>query len=197
MATPIKRIEKDFLLKVLHDEQLPIMYLCDRTEYILKLEKPAKVEVFLKADRPIVGLKPRKKIELMFEYKSQVIIFIIEVSSVKDELITAPAPEFLYKNLDRSYSRVTNPEELKVQFTFQGDRFSLHYPKIQEYERGDIGDWMTKTDPGNLQGLIDQMGSWVRTVASGYKMVIFKEVKPQTTEERILAETGKCLYIPV
>jgi len=196
VATPIKRIEKDFLLKTLYDEQIPVMYLCDRTEYILRMEKPVKSEVYFKSDRPVAGLKPRKKMDLMFDYKGQVIIFSIEVSAVKDDHITAPTPEYLFKNLDRSYSRISTPEDLKVQFTFQGDRFSLHYPKVQEYESGDIGDWMNKVDPRNLQSLIDQMAAWIRGFASGYKMVIFKEVKPATTEERIVAETGKSLYLP-
>ncbi|MDR2313530.1 MAG: PilZ domain-containing protein [Spirochaetaceae bacterium] len=196
MATPIKRIEKDFLLKVLYDDQIPVMYLNDRTEYILYMEKPAKSEVFFRADRPIAGLKPRKKLDLLFDYKSQVIIFSIEISAVKDEHVVAQAPEYLYKNLDRSYSRVSGPQELKVQFTFQGDRFALHYPKVQEYESGEIGDWMSKVDPKNLQGIIDQMAAWIRGFASGYKMVIFKDTKPQTIEERIVAETGKALYLP-
>jgi hypothetical protein len=196
MATPIKRIEKDFLLKVLYDEQIPVMYFSDRTEYILYLEKPAKSDVYFKADRPLTGIKPRKKLDLMFDYKGQVIIFSIEVSAVKDEHVVAQAPEYLYKNLDRSYSRVSTPQDLKVQFTFQGDRFSLHYPKVQEYESGEIGEWMNNIDPQNLQGLVDQMASWIRGYASGYKMVIFKEVKPNTTEERIVTETGKTLYLP-
>jgi hypothetical protein len=132
----------------------------------------------------------------MFDYKGQVIIFSVEVSVIRDDLITALPPEYLFKNLDRSYSRVSTPEDLKVQFTFQGDRYSLHYPKVQEYESGDIGEWMNKVDPKNLQGLIDQMAAWIRSFASGYKMVIFKEVKPASTEERVVAETGKSLYLP-
>jgi hypothetical protein len=195
MSTPIKRIEKDFLLKVLYDEQIPVMYLNDRTQYILYLDKPAKSEVFFRSDRPIVGLKPRKKLDLMFDYKGQVVIFSIEVSAVKDTQIAAEAPEYLFKNLDRSYSRVNVPQDLKVQFTFRGDRFQLHYPKVQEYESGEIGDWMNSVDPKNLQGLIDQMSAWISGYASGYKMVIFKETKPATTEERIVAETGKTLYL--
>jgi hypothetical protein len=196
MSTPIKRIEKDFLLKVLYDEQIPVMYLNDRTQYILYMDKPAKSEVFFRSDRPITGLKPRKKLDLMFDYKGQVIIFSIEVSAVKDIQITAEAPEYLFKNLDRSYSRVSVPQDLKVQFTFRGDRFQLQYPKIQEYESGEIGDWMSNVDPKNLQGLIDQMSAWISSCASGYKMVIFKETRPTTTEERIVAETGKTLYLP-
>ena len=196
MATPIKRIEKDFLLKTLYDEQIPIMYIAGRTEYIFHLVSPAKNDVTFKADRPVAGLKPRKRLDLMFDYKSQVIIFSVEVSSVKDDIVTALTPEYLFKNLDRSYSRVSTPDDLKVQFTFQGDRYSLHYPKVQEFESGDIGEWMNSVDTKNIQGLIDQMASYIKSFASGYKMVIFKEVKPASTEERIVAETGKSLYLP-
>jgi hypothetical protein len=196
MATPIKRIEKDFLLKVLYDEKLPIMYLRDRTEYILTLEKPAKSELVLKADRPINRLKIRSKLDLMFDYRGQVIIFAIEVSSIKDEIITAPAPEFLYKNLDRSFSRVSTPTDLQVQFTFLGDRYSLSFPKVMEFESDNLVDFFRDLDPQNLSGLIEQMAEWIKGYANGYKLIIFKDVKPETTEERIVAETGKTFFLP-
>ena len=95
MATPVKRIEKDFLLKVLYDEQLPVVYLRDRTEYILVLDRPAKDDLVFRPDRPIGKLKARSKMDLMFDYRGQVIIFTIEVTSIKDEHIVADAPEFL------------------------------------------------------------------------------------------------------
>jgi hypothetical protein len=196
MSTPIKRIEKDFLLKVLYDEQLPVMYFSDRTQYILHVTKPVKTDLCFRADRIVAGIKPRKKLDLMFDYKGQVVMFSAEVNAVKDDEIITEAPEYLYKNLDRSYSRVSTPQDLKVQFTFRGDRYQMQYPKVQEYESGEIGDWMKDVDPKNLQGLIDQMSAWIKTCASGYKMVIFKETKPHTTEERIVAETGRSLYLP-
>ncbi|MDR1619013.1 MAG: PilZ domain-containing protein [Treponema sp.] len=196
MATPIKRIEKDFLLKVLYDEQIPIMYLRDRTEYILLLDKPAKSELVFKADRPISKLKIRQKLDLMFDYRGQVIIFTVEVSSFKDDMITVAAPEFLYKNLDRSYSRISTPTDLQVQFTFLGDRYHLSFPKVTEYESGEIGGFVRDLDPRNLSGLIEQMAGWIKGYANGYKLVIFKDVKPASTEERIVAETGKTLYLP-
>ncbi|MDR1420144.1 MAG: PilZ domain-containing protein [Treponema sp.] len=196
MATPIKRIEKDFLLKVLYDEQIPVMCLRDRTEYVLLLEKPAKSELFFRADRPISRLKIRSRLDLMFDYRGQVVIFSAEVSSFKDEYIVAAAPEFLYKNLDRSYSRVVTPSELQVQLTFLGDRYSLSFPRVTEYESGDIGTFMRDVDPQNLSELIDQMALWIKNYANGYKLVIFKDVKPSSTEERVVAETGKTFYLP-
>jgi c-di-GMP-binding flagellar brake protein YcgR len=195
MATPIKRIEKDFLLKALYDEQIPIMYLRDRTEYILILDKPAKSEIVFKADRPISRLKIRNKLDLMFDYRGQVIIFTVEVSSFKDTIIVADAPEALYKNLDRSYSRINTPSELQIQLTFLGDRYSLSFPKVTEYEVENIGEFFRDLDPRNLSGLIDQMAGWIKGYANGYRLVIFKDVKPSTTEERIVAETGKTLYL--
>jgi hypothetical protein len=131
----------------------------------------------------------------MFDYRGQVIIFAVEVSSFKDENIVAAAPEFLYKNLDRSFSRVSTPSDLQVQFTFLGDRYSLSYPKVMEFEQGEVGEFLRGTDPHDLSELIDQMAGWIKNYANGYKLVIFKDVKPSSTEERIVAETGKTLYL--
>jgi len=196
MATPIKRIEKDFLLKVLYDEQLPVMYLKGQTQYILIVEKPTKGQMYFKVDRPIEGLKVRKKLDLMFDYRGQVVIFAIEVASFKDDHIVAEEPEFLYKNLERSFSRVSTPPDLQVQFTFLGDRYSLSYPKVTEFESTEQVDFIKTLDPRNLSGLVDQLAAWIKGYASGYKLVIFKDSKPSATEERMVAETGKSFYLP-
>ena len=197
MATPIKRIEKDFLLKVLYDEKVPIMCLLNRTEYIFMVDQPAKDEISFKTDRPVAGIKPKRKLNLLFDYRGQVIIFSVEVVSVKEDRIIAIAPEFLYKNLDRSYSRVVNPPDLQVHMIFLGDRYSLTYPKVTEFERdGDMGHFIETVDPKNLSDLVAQIASWIKGYATGYKLVIFKDVKPSSMEERILAETGKTLYLP-
>ena len=196
MATPIKRIEKDFLIKVLYDERIPIMYIKGQTQYVLTVEKPTKGQMFFKADRPIEGLKARKKLDLLFDYRGQVIIFAVEVVNFKDENIIALEPEFLYKNLDRSFSRVTTPSDLHVQFNFLGDRYSLSYPKVTEYEDVDHAELIRTMEPQNLTGVIDQIAAWVKGYASGYKLVIFRDVKPTSTEERLLSETGKAFFLP-
>jgi hypothetical protein len=195
MATPIKRIEKDYLLKVLYDEQLPIMYLRNRTEYALHVEKPTKTEMFLLCDRPISGIKANKRMELMFDYHGQVIIFSVLVTLIKDDHIIAEAPEFLYKNLARSFSRVQSPPDLTVQFSFSGDRYSLSFPKVQDYESDDVAGLIQNANPQDLQGLIGQMAQWIKDYADGYKLIIFKDQKPSSTEERIVAETGKSLFL--
>jgi c-di-GMP-binding flagellar brake protein YcgR len=120
MAIPIKRIEKDFFLKVVYDEQIPVIYLGNRVEYSLTLEKPATAEIYLKSKQSIPELKKIRKIYLMFNWLGQVISFCTEIISFRNEHIVAKAPEFLYKNLDRSYSRILSPQEIQLQLLEAG-----------------------------------------------------------------------------
>ena len=196
MATSVKRIEKEFYLKVLYDEQLPIRYIKDQVKYTLTVEKPTKNKIYLKIDPILENLKSRTKMDLMFDFRGMNIIFSIDVTYVLDDHIIAEAPEYLYKNLDRSYSRVTIPPDLDVQFTFLGERYSLGYPRITEFENDEPANSSQDMVPQNFTGLIKQMGQWIAGYADGYKLVLFKEVQPSTIEERILAETGKTLYLP-
>jgi hypothetical protein len=195
MATPIKRIEKDFLFKVLYDGQLPIIYLYHRIEYILRVEKPVKNELCLLADHPIPGLKPRKKMDLVFDYQGKVITFSLEIASLRDTHIVAKIPESLYKNLNRSHPRVITPPDLQIQFAFQGDRYSLSFPKIPEYTFDELAD--QKEPLPQFNDLISQMPRWVKKFASAYNLVLFKDAKPShTIEEQLLAETGKVIFLP-
>ncbi|MFZ5367065.1 MAG: PilZ domain-containing protein [Spirochaetota bacterium] len=196
MATPIKRIEKDFLLKVLFDEQIPVMVLYNKSEYTVFVEKPPKQELYLRANKSISGLKVGQKLSFVFDYRGQIITFTAKVISVKEELITAEAPEFLYKNLDRSFSRVPTPADLVVRLTFHGDRYNLNFPKIQEYEQEDINIMLDHFDPKDIKQLVNQLSQWAQDNSSGYKLVMFKDNKPALLEEKIIAESGKALFIP-
>jgi hypothetical protein len=196
MATPIKRIEKEFFFKVLYDEQLPILFLCNRTEYVLRVEHPVKDKISFLPDRPIPNLKPREKINLLFEYQEKIITFSVEISALQGNHIIAAVPEFMHKNLGRSHSRVMTPPDLQVQFTFREERYSLSFPQITDFDSGEMPEFMEKLNPPDFNGLIAQIKTWINSFANGFKLVIFKDAPPATAEEKILAETGKALYLP-
>ncbi|MDR2364058.1 MAG: PilZ domain-containing protein [Spirochaetaceae bacterium] len=196
MATPIQHIEKDFLLKTLYDENIPLMYLNNRTEYVLTVNRPIKNEIYFQSNNPVEGLKPKKKMNLMFDYRGRLMSFSVKVTAIKDNSIITDVPEALFRNLIRSYSRVTRPQDLQIQLSFLGDRYSLHYPKLSEYEPVELDDFINQMDPNNFSGLIKQLAQWVKNIASGYKLVIFKGVKPTALEERLLAQTGKAIFLP-
>jgi c-di-GMP-binding flagellar brake protein YcgR len=196
MATPVGRIEKEFLLKSLFDEKLPIVYVKERSEHILTLNKAASTELVLRYEKPIGKLKLNSKLPLLFSYRGQVIDFNVEILAQNDNLITVKAPEVLYKNLDRDYLRIDVPSDLKILFTFRGDRYSLSFPKVPEYETIGPDELGRDTSPQNLSKLISQITMSLKNFADGYKIVNFKDKKPETTEERIVSETGKTLFIP-
>ena len=196
MATPVGRIEKEFLLKVLFEEKLPIMYIKDSREYVLSLERPAGEELVLRPDRPIGRLKTRAKMPLLLNYKGQAVDFTVEVVAQKDDLIICGMPKTFYKNLDRNYLRVDTPSDLKINLTFLGDRYKLAFPKVIEYENVTADDLARRFDTRNLSVLIKQMADNLKNFADGYKIVSFKDRKPEAVEERIISETGKTLFIP-
>jgi len=196
MATPVGRIEKEFLFKALYEEKLPVVYIRDRHEYELVLEHPAGEELTFRPDRPLGKLKVRDKLPLLFNYRGQVIDFTAEILGQNNDFVICRTPETLYKNLDRNYLRVDAPSDIKVIFTFKGDRYNLEFPKVSEYENIASGDLVRNIDPRNLSGLIKQITDTLKNFADGFRIVNFKDKKPETTEERIVSETGKTLFIP-
>jgi hypothetical protein len=196
MATPIKRIEKDFMLKVLFDEQLPLFLKFGGAEYILTVDTHPNRRIHLRSDHALTGAKKGTRLELMFDYRGQTVSFTVAVEEVKDVLIVAEAPEFLYKNLTRAFSRVQTPPDLKAVFSFKGDRYDLAFPKTMEFEPADQPVYSELFDPSNIKDLVNQLSVWAREAASGHKMVMFRDSKPTSPEERIVAMTGKSLFIP-
>jgi len=196
MATPVGRIEREYLFKMIYDEQLPVVYIKDRTEYTLTLEHPAGEEMTFRPDRPMGKPKPHTELDLLFRYRGQVVDFSVEIQGVQDDLIICKAPEILYKNLDRNYLRVDIPSDIKILFTFRGDRYNLSFPKVTEYEAVKQDELIHSLDSRNLSGLIMQITNLLKNYADGFKIVNFKDKKPESIEERIVSETGKTLYIP-
>jgi c-di-GMP-binding flagellar brake protein YcgR len=196
MATPVGRIEKEFLFNALFEEKIPIMYIRDRTEYRFKLDQKAGEELVLRPERPLGKLKNHEKLPFKFNYRGQVIDFTAELLAQKEELIYFKTPATLYKNLDRNYLRVDAPSDIKILFTFRGDRYNLAFPKVSEYESISVNDLTKNLDPRNLTGLIKQIAGMLSNFADGYKIINFKDKKPETIEEKVVSETGKTLFIP-
>jgi len=195
MATPVKNIEKELLLKVLFDEKIPVIYYKDRVEYVFLLKDPAKEDMLFEINQPIEKLKIKARINLTFEYRGKAYAFIAEILQIKEQEITCAIPDYFYKDLDRSYSRVSVPAEMQVNFTFLGERYDLSFPKLPEHNIEDLGDVFQDEDIKNISGLIKQMAVWIKSFASNYKLVLFKDAKPSVTEERIISETGRALFL--
>ena len=208
MATPVGRIEKEFLFKAIFDEKLNVMYVKDGKDYALLLEYPAGSasgisgdtsrgeELIFRCEELKNKPKAHTKMPLLFNYRGQIIDFCTEVNSTKDDLIFCKMPDKLYKDLDRDYLRVGVPSDMKILFTFKGDRYNLLFPRIMEYEKVRTKEISSNLDTRNLSSLMKQIKELLSKFSDGYRIINFKDKKPETTEERIVSETGKTLFIP-
>jgi len=195
MATQIKNLEKEYLLKVLFDKQIPIKHIKDRTEYLYYLEKQVKNEMVLRSkyltDKPQI----KSELDFTFDYQGKAVAFTVKVIRVKEQEITCTIPDALYKDLDRSFSRVGIPKDIQVQFTHLDDRYDLSFPRLITYE-SNFEEFLENIDPKNLSGLVKQMAGWIKKHAGNYKLVLFRKNKPSKMEECAIAETGKILFLP-
>jgi hypothetical protein len=210
MAVQVKRVEKDFFLRMLYFARVPVVYLENRREYIFFLERPAGDEMIFRPKTGIGDLQTGSKMRLMFDYWGRVIIFSVKLRKIveKSGLIICDTPQFLYRELARSYSRVSVPLDMEIKFSFQEDisgggggqmvsnYYNLSFPMVSRYEIVEAGKFIEGIDPANLSGLISQMTALLKKHVSGCKFIIFKNETPENLEERVVAETGKALFFP-
>lgn len=197
MSTQIKGIEKEYFLSKLLGEQIPIMYIYNRKDYTLKVDKIGKETMEFITAEAIEGLIANKKINLMFDYKGLIISFVVEIKSISQEVVTTGLPNVLYKNLNRSNSRVSVPADLQIQLMSIEDRYSLPYPKSSIFETPDGSAFPSDMSPKDFNGVIARLAAAVTECADGQKIVYYSSsVLPEKVEERIVAENGKTLFIP-
>jgi hypothetical protein len=66
---------------------------------------------------------------------------------------------------------------------------------VSNFEDDSTGDPDKKPLAQNVPVLLERLGAWVKGLSANYKLVVFKDVKPSITEERVVAETGKAFYL--
>jgi hypothetical protein len=196
MAAPVGRIESEYLLKALFDEKIPVIYIKDSIEYELLLEQPVTEEMVFRPDKPLGKINLHSKLSLLFSYKGQVVDFDAEMLAQKNELVFCKTPDVLHKNLDRDYLRVDAPSNLKILVTLEGERYNLTFPKVIDYENNTYDDLGRSIDSKDLSVLIKQITLSLKSFSDGFKIINFRDKKPETPEERIISEYGKILFIP-
>ena len=189
MSKLVKRIEKEFFLKILYDEQLPVTFNKDRAEYTLFLKAAPKDNLVFKTSRSISGLNISNKISLVFSYRGDSLLLDVTVTDIRDGEIICNVPESIRKNLDRVHARVNLPPEVHVRVSFLDDRYALPFPRLRTYHPV-LGSVAT------FASLKDQVERLVKDNEYGYKLMVFSKDEFTSTEEKVLAYTGKTLFLP-
>ena len=192
-ATVIQGVEKDFYLKESYDSGIPLSFRFNREAYTLKVAHSPAGPLCLEADRPVAGLAPGSRMELLFERYGTKFQFSVEAARIRGNYIMAAREvAALRKDLKRSYARVAPPAEMSAAFGFREERYGLEFPRTGSWETAPPGE----PGPGDLRALALELAGWAREVADGFRVADFGKEKPRRLEERLVAGTGLILHIP-
>jgi hypothetical protein len=114
---------------------------------------------------------------------------------VTGKYLTATVPDCLYKNLQRSYSRVPQPPELNIVVKKDGFYYDLDYAKVNATEALMFESSSQSVNEDNIETYMNINLDWIKQKTDGYKLVLFKNDPPVAIEEKAVGKWGKILYI--
>jgi len=106
-------------------------------------------------------------------------------------------PQGIYRDLSRGYERVAPGEGVLLSFIVQGERVELNFPKAETSEEPpEEPETMANFDAAKMTNLLKAFREKAQNFSSENKIVMFRERKPESFEEKLIALTGKAFLYP-
>jgi len=198
LAVETNRIETEFIIKSLLDNMIPVTIHKNKniTGKVIDYELEKNVVIELQKE-DVKLFEPEEKNVVYFSYFDHVMNFSVTVTKTAEKQIVFSYPSKIYKNLSRKYIRVVPPKDSKIVFSMKGESFQLDFPKTEEYNAVDYPEFDTDEFPvNNISQLLNEFRKKVLESVSCVNIVTYRKQKPVSIEERLLAISGKVLYIP-
>jgi|GEM_PF-231782 len=196
MALGLKWIEKEFVLGAARDEKIPVLLAAGGGEWPLQLLSFSQDGLLFSHQIPARLLSEGKRYDFRFDYREQEMTFSSVLVDITDTKLSFQMPESIFKGLERRYRRRAPPSDLSVSFSLEGDRYELAFPKTREYAPVSGPEVSDSFKGEDIRDLIRQFNSRAGEFADRKAIVMFKEKKPETLEEKLITATGRVLYIP-
>jgi hypothetical protein len=143
VASEIKRIEREFILKNLIESRVPLeVHLgAERLQSFIDRMDVRFIWVRLHDD---VFPHDLQTITLFFRFRNNAMTFTTRVIELADDVAQLEQPDELFRDLSRSFERIKAPKGVSVSFLFKGQQVKLDYPDSEQYEPAEAPDF----DPG-------------------------------------------------
>jgi c-di-GMP-binding flagellar brake protein YcgR len=197
VAKEIKRIEKEFILKSLADNESTVEVHHDTARSAMRLTSLNAEGLTLAGSIDFLG-SARKGTEMSvyFRFRGQPMTFTTNLVKREEERITLEMPAAIFRDLSRNYERIVAPEGVSVSIVIEGQEVQLNYPDSDTYEPVEEPTLDSGFDATKISELLAAFRDRSRRFATEDKIVMFRERKPETTEERVIAKSGKILVLP-
>jgi hypothetical protein len=200
MAIVIPQIEKEFLLGMLRYKDIPVICFIAKKEHTLILRLIEDEQLVFESQDDLSVFEKNMKIDLKFSVQSvltPIITFSVYVCEITHRRIATTVPDHLYKNLERSYSRVQQPPEVTLVLKKDGFYYDLNYERLNVPDAIIFEDTPADVNDENIEALMNINLDWLKQTTDGYKLVLFKNDRPVTIEEKAVGKLGKIFFISI
>jgi hypothetical protein len=201
MGSTLGRIEKEFVLRKMEEAQIELTIHGERkdgrarvvaveSEDRLRIEQIGVLETLFAEG---------ESIRLFFDFFDHTMTFEGIIQEAGDTLLVS-IPKTVVKNLERKFERVPPPEqEVHLSFDLESSRIELDFPRTAFFQQVDQDDdqiYSSLFSANTIQELLAQFNSMMEQHAEEIKITMFREHKPESFEEHVVASTGKAVFIP-
>lgn len=197
MGVRVNRIEKEFILKKILEKGTLVRILSKKKEIQGKIARFSDDFLIIDClENDISHLKIHNEVSIFFIFEKNQHTFTSKITEIKENQIIIAQPEKAYKSLQRQYERIKSTEDIQVSFHLKGKRIQFDFPKTEYYYPLTEPEFSKDFDPSSIQNLIKSFQRKMKKLVSVNKIIILRNKVPTTYEEKLLAKTGKIIWIP-
>ena len=197
MGLKVGRIVKEFVFKSLLDQQIKIDLHGNKKKFSGVLIEVSENRLELECTpEELDKLELDEQIRVFFYLQNNYHTFEATVIEKQNGRLFLSHPEGVYKNPQRKFERITLKQPLEVFFNLKGKKVELNFPRTErslpEVEPKVAEDFVLNS----IQKLTREFNRKMSKTVSSNNITMLRNKIPKTFEERILAATGKILWIP-
>jgi len=196
MAIPVKRVEREFLLRAACEENQEVFMSAGGGEWTVQITEVREKSITFRHKAPIRLFHKGAVLYFTFLVRGQTVAFRAHVKEAGESILTTDMPETVWKNLSRRYPRLAPPSELEVSFSFKGERYNLSFPSSNAFDPVEEPQANPDFEPKDIRKLMQEFYRKVTKIASDRAVVMFKKRGPEGIEEELLTRHGRIYYLP-
>ncbi|MCX7025575.1 MAG: PilZ domain-containing protein [Spirochaetes bacterium] len=197
MATKVSTVEREFVMGQIASLGLAVRIHGTGKTIVCKLADVQEDRLcFLMNPGEASSFSGWERITAYVDFHGQPLCFGSKVRKIEGGRIFVESPELLIKSPQRKNVRVPGPKGCSLSFYLNDGNIPLDYPRSGEYSDVEKPDSAASFDSSSFEGLIGSFRTNAMGFCTEFRIVMFKERKPERLEEKLLAKYGRVLFVP-
>jgi hypothetical protein len=199
MGVRVGRIVKEFVFKSLVDKDVQLHIHGQRKEMsgpVVDI-RDEYLEMEVRSGNPDF-FDIEEDVQVYFLFQNNYHTFRTVIIEKKDNRFKIGHPQEVYKNPQRKNERVRISEKAEVFFTIKGQKIELNFPRSNRYIElnPEVINTRVDFDYSSIKSLYKNFREKTKDQVSEARIVMLRDRALDTYEEKVMAATGKTLWIP-